>query len=87
MVQSVELRLQVPAELYHSLQGEINSLPKEEKTRLRSSPYPHSSGEVGQYVLEEYLLRRRNLPEDLSLEVEVEDSGKVIVVSEGGFLG
>jgi hypothetical protein len=85
MPQSVDVTLEVPAELYHQLVGEINQLPKEEQTRLQSNPYPHSK--EAQYILEEFLLRRRNIPEHLGYEVEVSDRGEVIVVSEGGLLG
>ena len=85
MVQSVPVTVHIPSELWHSLQGEVNSLSTEEQTRLRSSPYPHA--ETEQYVLEEFLLRRRNLPEHLGKEIEVSEKGEVIIVSEGSLLG
>jgi hypothetical protein len=85
MAQTVDITIQIPAEMYHQLVGDINQLPTEEQTRLQANPYPHSR--EAQYILEEFLLRRRNLPEHLNCEIEVTDRGKIVVVSEGGILG
>lgn len=84
MVQAAEVTIQIPAELWHSLVGDLNELSGEEQTRLQSSPYFHSK--EAQYILEEFLLRRRNLAEHLGKEVEVTDGGEVVVVSEKGLL-
>lgn len=85
MPQSVKVEIEVPAELYHSLEGHINTLNKEEHTRLQSAPYPH--GATSQWLLEHAVCSRRNVPETIGTDVEIDDRGRVTVVSEKGLLG
>lgn len=53
MAQTVDVTVEVPAELWHSLVGEINQFPEEERTCLQANPYPHSR--ETHYVLENLL--------------------------------
>jgi hypothetical protein len=48
-------------------------------------PYYHTK--ESQYILEEFLLTRRNIPEAFNLDYEVNDSGEIIVTEQKGLLG
>jgi len=74
--------MEIPAELYHSLEGHINTLDKQEQTRLQSAPYPHDS--TAQWLLENAVCSRRNVVETVSTDVEIDDRGRVHLVSSGG---
>lgn len=85
MGQTTTVEIEVPTELIRQLGGHINSLNEAEQRRLEAAPYRHSP--QAQFVLEEMLLRRRNLPELLDVEdVEVDERGRVEVVESSGLL-
>jgi len=84
MAQTVTVQMEVPATLFHEMEGHINALDKEEQTRLQSAPYPHDK--TSQWLLENCLCSRRNVVETIGTEVEIDERGRVIPVSSGGFL-
>lgn len=85
MARTVTVEVEVPAELLHSLDGHITTLDEQEQTRLQSAPYPH--GQTAQWILENCICSRRNVVETVSTEVEIDERGRVHVVSENGLLG
>lgn len=85
MAQTVSIEVEIPSELFHELQGHVAQLDSEEQTRLQSAPYRHSK--TAQWLLENAVCSRRNLPETVGTDVEISDRGEVIIVSEGSLLG
>ena len=87
MGHTTTVEVEVPNELMRFLGGHISDLPEEERRRLEASPYRHSP--QAQFVLEECLLKRRNLVELLDGvdDVDVDERGGVDVVESGGLFG
>lgn len=87
MANTTTVEVEVPRELVRRLGGHINDLPEEEQRRLETAPYRHSP--QSQWVLENCLLSRRNLPASLdSVEgVEIDERGRITVVESSGLLG
>jgi hypothetical protein len=79
------VEIMMPVELYRAIETHVASLDKEEKTALMEHPYYHTK--ESQYILEEFLLTRRNIPEAFNLDSEVNDSGEIIVTEQKGLLG
>lgn len=78
-MRTVTVEIRFPADSYHELAGRLASLPTEERTELESSPRRHSI--VSEYVLQNYILSRKNLAEDLSLgttDVEISETGELV---------
>lgn len=85
MAQTVTVSVEIPRELIRQLDGEIAALDKSEQTRLQSAPYNHDKR--SQWLLENAVCSRRNVPETVGTEVEIDERGRVEVVESSGLLG
>lgn len=84
MAQTTTVTLHIPKEAFRELQGVVNQdLSDEERRQLEVSDSPHTL--VEEYIYREYVMRRRNLAEELvgELDVDVTAEGDLISDSDG----